>query len=162
MAMKWQEVGEQPCSVARTLSVVGDRWTMLILRNAFMGIRRFDDFQANLGVTRHLLSDRLKRLVEEDVLTKVAYQTSQQRFEYRLTEKGKDLYPVLLSLVKWGDKWMDRGLGAPVEYIHQACGKKFTPMLVCSECREEVNVHNVTPMLGEGFRASVEAQQSQG
>ncbi len=159
--MKWQEVGEQPCSVARALSVVGDRWTMLILRNAFMGIRRFDDFQANLGVTRHLLSDRLKRLVEEDVLKKVPYQDRQQRFEYRLTEKGKDLYPVLLSLVKWGDKWMDRGLGAPIEYVHQSCGKKFTPVLVCSECREEVNVRNVTPTLGEGFRASVEAKQSQ-
>lgn len=160
--MKWQEVGEQPCSVARALSVVGDRWTMLILRNAFMGIRRFDDFQANLGVTRHLLSDRLKRLVEEDVLKKVPYQDRQQRFEYRLTEKGKDLYPVLLSLVKWGDKWMDRGLGAPIEYVHQSCGKKFTPVLVCSECREEVNVRNVTPTLGEGFRASVEAKQQQG
>ena len=159
--MKWQEVGEQPCSVARALSVVGDRWTMLILRNAFMGIRRFDDFQANLGVTRHLLSDRLKRLVEEDVLKKVPYQDRQQRFEYRLTEKGKDLYPVLLSLVKWGDKWMDRGLGAPIEYVHHSCGKKFTPVLVCSECREEVNVRNVTPTLGEGFRASVEAKQSQ-
>lgn len=154
--MKWQEVGEQPCSVARALSVVGDRWTMLILRNAFMGIRRFDDFQANLGVTRHLLSDRLKRLVEEDVLKKVPYQDRQQRFEYRLTEKGRDLYPVLLSLVKWGDKWMDRGHGAPIEYVHHGCGKKFTALLVCSECHEEVTARNVTPIIGAGLQASLE------
>lgn len=153
--MKWQDVGEQPCSVARALSVIGDRWTLLILRNAFMGIRRFDDFQANLGVTRHLLSDRLKRLVEVDILKKVAYQERQQRFEYRLTEKGRDLYPVLLSLVKWGDQWMDQGLGAPIEYVHQACDQKFTPVLVCSECGEPVTARNVTPVIGAGFQAHI-------
>ncbi|RYE55419.1 MAG: transcriptional regulator [Sphingobacteriales bacterium] len=157
--MKWQEVGEQPCSIARALSVVGDRWTMLIMRNAFLGIRRFDDFQVNLGVTRHLLSDRLKRLVEEDILTKVPYQDRQQRFEYRLTEKGRELYPVILSLVKWGDKWMDQGLGAPLNYIHQSCGKSFVPLLVCSECHEEVTTRNVTPIMGNGFIASMQAKQ---
>lgn len=157
--MKWQEVGEQPCSIARALSVVGDRWTMLIMRNAFMGIRRFDDFQINLGVTRHLLSDRLKRLVEEDILKKVPYQDRQQRFEYRLTEKGRELYPVILSLVKWGDKWMDQGLGAPLNYIHQSCGKQFVPLLVCSECHEEVNTRNVTPIMGNGFIASMQSKQ---
>ena len=99
--MKWQNVGEQPCSVARALSVIGDRWTMLILRNAFVGIRRFDDFQANLGVTRHVLSDRLKRLVEHEILKRTPYQDRQERFEYRLTEKGLELYPVLLTLAAW-------------------------------------------------------------
>ena len=102
--MKWEEIGEQPCSVARTLSVLGDRWTMLILRNAFMGIRRFDDFQRSLGLTRHVLSERLKRLVEHEILVKVPYVERQERFEYQLTEKGLDLYPIILSMVQWADK----------------------------------------------------------
>lgn len=80
--MKWDDIGEQPCSIARTLSVIGDRWTMLIIRNAFMGMRRFDDFQQHLGVTRHVLSDRLKRLVEHEILVKVPYVNRQERFEY--------------------------------------------------------------------------------
>lgn len=96
--MKWQDVGEMPCSVARSLSLLGDRWTRLILRNAFLAIRRFDDFQAQLGVTRHILADRLSRLVEAEVLKKVPYQDNPPRHEYRLTEKGRDLYPVLLAL----------------------------------------------------------------
>lgn len=149
--MKWHDVGEQPCSVARTLSIVGDRWTMLILRNAFMGVRRFDAFQSVLGVTRHVLAERLKRLTEHEILIKVPYQDRQERFEYRLTEKGLDLYPLLLSLVKWGDKWMDLGLGAPLEYTHKTCGKKFTPLMVCSECGEPIDPRAVTPMIGPGM-----------
>src|SRR5690606_40440629 len=98
--MKWEEIGHQPCSIARTLSILGDRWTMLILRNAFMGMRRFDDFQQNLGVTRHVLSERLKRLVEHGILVKAPYFDRQERFEYRLTEKGLELYPILLSMSK--------------------------------------------------------------
>ena len=99
--MKWEEIGEQPCSVARTLSVLGDRWTMLILRNAFMGIRRFDDFQRSLGLTRHVLSERLKRLVEHEILVKVPYVERQERFEYQLTEKGLDLKETYSKRVKY-------------------------------------------------------------
>ncbi len=99
--MKWDDIGEQPCSIARTLSIMGDRWTMLILRNCFLGTRRFDDFQSHLGVTRHVLSERLKRLVEHDILVKTPYVDRQERFEYRLTEKGMELYPVLLSMANW-------------------------------------------------------------
>ena len=141
--MKWQSVGEQPCSVARTLSVMGDRWTMLILRNAFLGIRRFDDFQSSLGVTRHVLAERLKRLVEHGILKKTPYQDRQERFEYRLTEKGLDLQPILLTLTAWGDKWMDEGRGAPVIFHHRDCGHAFTPMVVCSVCKETVTARNI-------------------
>lgn len=144
--MKWDDIGSQPCSIARTLSVLGDRWTMLILRNAFTGMRRFDDFQQNLGVTRHVLSDRLKRLVEHGILIKVAYFDRQERFEYRLTEKGLELYPILLSMSKWADKWMDEGQGAPVQYIHKTCEKIFQPILVCSECSEELHAQQVKPI----------------
>ncbi|RZG85807.1 transcriptional regulator [Acinetobacter sp. WCHAc060033] len=149
--MKWEEIGKQPCSIARTLSVLGDRWTMLILRNSFMGIRRFDDFQENLGVTRHVLSERLKRLVEQEILVKVPYIDRQERFEYRLTEKGLDLYPILLTMTTWADKWMDEGLGAPVVYEHKSCGHQFTPTLICSECKEVISARQVKPMMTTAF-----------
>lgn len=142
--MKWQSVGEQPCSVARTLSIIGDRWTLLILRNAFLGIRRFDDFQQNLGVTRHVLAERLKRLVEHEILQKTPYYDRQERFEYRLTEKGMDLQPILLTLAAWGDKWMDEGQGAPVIFYHRDCGHAFTPTVVCSVCQGVVTARNIS------------------
>ncbi len=155
--MKWQDIGDIPCSIARSLAVLGDRWTLMVLRNAFLGIKRFDDFQTNLGVTRHVLAERLQRLVEAGVFAKVPYQQKPERFEYRLTEKGRDLYPVLLSLVAWGDKWLDEGRGAPLEYLHQPCGHKFRPTMVCSECGEPLNPRQVMPMIGPGFANPVKA-----
>lgn len=149
--MKWDDIGQQPCSIARTLSVLGDRWTMLIIRNAFMGLRRFDDFQENLGVTRHVLAERLKRLVEHEILYKVAYAERSDRFEYRLTEKGLQLYPILLSMTKWADQWMDEGLGAPVEYHHKTCGKTFQPILVCSECGEPIQAKSIKAVFTETY-----------
>lgn len=149
--MKWDQIGDQPCSIARSLSVIGDSWTAMIIRNAFLGVRKFEDFQKSLGVTRHVLSDRLKLLVEHEVLMKVPYSDTKKRFEYRLTPKGKDLYPVLLSLMKWGDRWMDLGLGAPVEYTHKVCGHKFTPVLVCSECNKLLLSKDVIATLGSGY-----------
>jgi len=149
--MRWDEIETQNCSIARSLSVVGDRWTLLILRECFLGVRRFEDFQAHLGVARHRLSDRLGRLVEDGVLKKVPYQDKPPRHEYRLTEKGKDLYPVLLSLVRWGDRWMDQGRGAPVVYRHNTCGHMTTPVLACSECGEALAAHEVTPLAGPGL-----------
>ncbi|HEY0438157.1 MAG TPA: helix-turn-helix domain-containing protein, partial [Phenylobacterium sp.] len=93
--MQWNELDRQPCSVSRTLSVIGDRWTLLILRDCFLKVRRFDDFQARLGIGRPILADRLQKLVDAFVLTKVAYRQNPTRYEYRLTEKGLDLYPVV-------------------------------------------------------------------
>ena len=151
--MKSEEISNQPCSIARTLGVIGDRWTSMVIRNCFLGIRRFDDFQRNLGVTRHVLADRLKNLVAEGILEKKPYTESQKRFEYRLTEKGRDLYPILLTMMNWGDKWLDQGLGAPVEYLHKPCEHKFTPVLVCSECGEPLNFREVQPMPGPGYSA---------
>ncbi len=158
--MKWEEIGKQPCSIARALSVLGDRWTMLILRNSFMGIRRFDEFQENLGVTRHVLSERLKRLVEQDILIKVPYVDRQERFEYRLTEKGLDLYPILLTMTTWADKWMDEGLGAPVVYEHKSCGHQFTPTLVCSQCKEVVTARQVKPQMTAAFYQYIEKNKT--
>lgn len=157
--MKWEEIGDQPCSVARTLSVLGDRWTMLILRNAFMGVRRFDDFQRSLGLTRHVLSERLKRLVEHEILVKVPYVQRQERFEYQLTEKGLDLYPIILAMVQWADKWMDLGMGKPLEFTHKSCGQKINPKVVCSECNGLIHVQDVRVAAGPGYFAFVEQKQ---
>ncbi len=151
--MKWRELDGTPCSVARSLAIVGDRWTILILRNAFLRTRRFDDFQAQLGITRHLLAGRLAKLVKLGVMSKVAYQERPPRYEYRLTEMGRDWYSVQLALVAWGDKWLAGEAGAPLEYMHQKCGHKFRPLVVCSECREPLDVREVTPIIGPGLRA---------
>lgn len=158
--MKWQDIGDMPCSVARSLALLGDRWTLLVLRNAFLGMRRFDDFQAGLGVTRHVLADRLARLVEGGVLKKVPYQDNPPRHEYRLTEMGRDLYPVLLALTRWGDRWLDEGKGAPLEYVHKTCGHSFRPTMVCSECGEAVTPFDVQPVAGPGLAAAVRKQRA--
>lgn len=146
--MRWDEIGQQVCSVARALSVVGERWTLLILRDAFLGTRRFEQFQSRLGITRHRLSERLGKLVEEGVLIKVRYSEKPLRYEYRLTRKGLGLYPVLMTLGQWGDQWLDRGEGPPVEYFHQRCGNKMRPQLTCNCCGEALKPPQVTPMVG--------------
>jgi len=151
--MKWNDVSDMPCSVARSLSVIGDRWTLLILRNAFMRMRRFDDFQSSLGLTRHLLASRLKRLVDEGILARVPYQPSPMRYEYVLTDKGKALHPVLMALAAWGDAWMDKGMGAPLLYQHRACGHVMHPVMVCSACSEPLVATEVVPLPGPGLLA---------
>ena len=146
--MRWDDIDLQVCSVARALSVVGERWTLLILRDAFYGTRRFEQFQASLGITRHRLSERLGKLVEQGVLTRVRYSEKPARYEYRLTRKGLALYPVLMTLGRWGDEWMDRGEGAPVEFFHQRCGQRTQPTVTCSECGEVLRPQHVTPIVG--------------
>ncbi|WP_293390031.1 helix-turn-helix domain-containing protein [Nevskia sp.] len=150
--MKWRELDGTPCSVARSLAIVGDRWTILILRNAFLRTRRFDDFQAQLGITRHLLASRLAKLVKLGVMSKLTYQERPPRYEYRLTEMGRDWYSVQLALVAWGDRWLAGEAGAPLEFVHQKCGHKFQPLTVCSECREPLDVREITPIIGPGLR----------
>ncbi|MEM6486071.1 MAG: helix-turn-helix domain-containing protein [Pseudomonadota bacterium] len=154
--MRWDQIDQQVCSVARALSVVGERWTLLILRDAFLGVRRFERFQESLGITRHRLSERLGKLVEQGVLTRVRYCDKPVRYEYRLTRKGLALYPVLMTLGRWGDEWMDRGEGPPIEYFHQTCGKKFLPELTCSECGEVLRPHQVTAMVGPALAHHVQ------
>ncbi|MFL1404412.1 winged helix-turn-helix transcriptional regulator [Marinobacter sp. M1N3S26] len=150
--MRWQELDQQPCSLARTLSVVGDRWTLMVLRDCFLGVRRFDDFEKRLGITRHVLTDRLKKLVEQDVLRKVPYQQRPLREEYRLTEKGLELHPVILALVSWGDRHMADDQGAPLQHIHKACGQVMKPVTVCSECGELVTARDIRVQVGPGWR----------
>ena len=145
--MRWSEIGEVDCSVARALSVVGDRWTLLVLRDAFLGVRRFEDFRANTGASRPLLTERLGTLVEHDVLLRVRYQERPDRYEYRLTEKGAGLYPVIVSLLAWGDTWMTGEGGPPVQLRHEACGHTMTPRLTCPDCGEGIDARGVRPVL---------------
>lgn len=105
-ASRWDELATDWCPVARAMSVIGDRWTLLIVRDCFLGKSRFEEFQKSLGVTRHILSDRLKRLVEQGVLERNAYSRKPLRYDYRLSEKGRDFAPALIGLKDWGKKHM--------------------------------------------------------
>jgi DNA-binding HxlR family transcriptional regulator len=155
--MRWRDIGDQICPIARSLSVVGDRWSMLVLREAFLGTRRFEDFQQRTGAARNVLSDRLEKLVEHQVLERRPYQEKPTRYEYRLTEKGLDLYPVLMALVRWGDRWLDDGRGRPIEHRHKACGRVMQMEAVCSECGEPLDPRAVEVKLGPALRADPEA-----
>ena len=136
--MRWSEIDQQDCSVAQALSIVGDRWTLLVLRDAFMRVRRFEDLLESTGAPRPILSERLKTLVENGVLEKRLYSERPDRFEYRLTEMGLDLWPVLISLLRWGDKWMPDKDGPPVVVRHKGCGSAVLPELACPDCGEWV------------------------
>jgi DNA-binding HxlR family transcriptional regulator len=148
--MRWQELKGEACSVARTVAVIGDRWTLLILRDCFLKVRRFEQFQERLGITRHLLADRLRKLVREGVLKKVVYKARPKRYEYRLTEKGLALHPVLMAIVHWGDEHASGARGRPLLHRHRRCGDTFDPVLVCSECGEPVGPRDVAVEIGPG------------
>lgn len=140
--MKHDELQDLYCSVARTWSVVGERWTMMILRECFRGERRYDQFRSKLGLGSNVLNDRLRVLVDEGVLDRVRYQDRPPRYEYRLTTKGADLYPVLLALVAWGDKYKNDV--PPMRLIHRSCGHTTEPRMTCSHCAEPVSWREMT------------------
>jgi DNA-binding HxlR family transcriptional regulator len=158
MAMRRTSFAEMNCSVARTLEVVGEWWTMLVVREAFSGVRRFDDFQGRLGIARNVLAARLQRLVDFGILERRLYQERPERYEYRLTEKGFDLYPVLLSLMHWGDRWMAGPEGPPVRLVHENCGHEATSMLSCSECGEELRPREVRALMSGTGRPLVDRE----
>jgi DNA-binding HxlR family transcriptional regulator len=148
--MRWDQLVAQPCSLARTVAIIGDRWTLLILRDCFLRVRRFDDFQARLGIGRPILADRLGKLVRSGVLEKVKYRENPARYEYRLTRRGFDLHPVILSLVHWGDVHLSGEQGRPLLHRHQGCGQIFDPVMTCSECGEALTPQSVQVLDGPG------------
>ncbi|MBW8766776.1 MAG: helix-turn-helix transcriptional regulator [Geodermatophilales bacterium] len=135
------------CSVAGTLAVVGEKWSLLVLREAFLGVRRFAEFQANLGAPKAVLSDRLATLVERGILRRVPYQAEgeRQRHEYRLTQKGIDLYPTLVALMQWGDTYLSDG-AAPLELAHRDCGAGVHLALVCDVGHRLTGARDVRPV----------------
>jgi DNA-binding HxlR family transcriptional regulator len=128
---------ELTCSIARTLQLIGDRWTLLILRDAFRGVRRFDGFAEDLGIARNLLADRLARLVEHGIFEKVPYNERPLRYEYRLTERGLDLSPALVAFMRWGDKHLAEA-EPPVVLVHRRCGHPLDQVFVCWECDQTI------------------------
>lgn len=150
--MKWEELGNQPCSIARTIAVIGDRWTMMILRDCFNGSKRFDEFQNSLGISRTIVTHRLSLLLEEGVLKKLPYQEKPLRYEYKLTEKGLDLYPILMSMFRWGDKHYAEEAGPPLLFQHTTCGHEFNSVLCCGACGDEITPHDVKVTAGPGLK----------
>lgn len=144
------------CSVARTLEIVGERWTLMILRDAFFGVSRFGDFADDLGIARNVLQDRLERLVEEGVLERVPYQERPPRHEYHLTAKGRDLWPVLISLMKYGDRHLAPG-GAPLLLTHRDCGGEMDDRRICSTCGKHLTREDVKARRGPGARVPAQA-----
>jgi len=137
------------CSVAQCLEVVGEWWSMLIIRDAFLGVTRFDQFQERLGIARNILNQRLTRLVEAGVFDKVAYSDHPPRYDYRLTAKGRDLWPVLTAMRQWGDKYAAPD-GPPLRVVHNKCGKTALAISTCSACGEPLAARDVRAVRGPG------------
>lgn len=138
------------CSIGRTLEVVGEWWTPLIVRDIYLGLRRFGDIAENLGISRNLLTQRLDRLVDDGILERKPYQERPPRDEYHLTEAGRDLVPVLMAVMAWGDRWVTPPGGPPATLVHDTCGAAFAPQVTCSNCGGEVTAEGVIARPGPG------------
>lgn len=159
--MSWAEVGDTVCPIARSLAMVGERWTVLILRELFLGVRRFEDFKAQTGMSSHLLSTRLKQLESDGVVTRHRYCERPPRYEYRLTSKGLDLYPLLLVLKSWGEKWggFEPGAEPALVITHRQCGHEAGHKLVCPSCDQPFGPKDATVTLGQEFAAERQARR---
>ena len=131
----------------RAFQVLGDRWTSHVIASAFMGRRRFGDLQSALGIAPNILSDRLSRLVDLGVLRKTLYQDKPQRWEYRLTDQGRDLYPLIAELNRWGDRWLDGGKGPPLITYHRPCGQPLKAKITCDQCGEPAGLDSIATAL---------------
>ncbi len=148
----------QVCSIAKSLEVIGERWSLLIVRDVMNGKRRFDELQGSLGVARNVLSARLQRLVEEDILERRRYQTSPERFEYFLTEKGLDLWPSLIALLGWGDRHSAGPAGPPMLIVHKECGGPVSDRGVCERCGKVLEARDAKALPGPGLDAASAAE----
>ena len=137
------------CSVAQCLEVVGEWWSMLIVRDLFLGITRFEDFQQRLGISRNILSQRLDHLLERGVIAREPYCEHPVRYDYRLTDKGKDLWLVLTAMRQWGDRW-EAPQGAPLQLVHNGCGHVAQVVGACSECGEPASRRDMRAVDGPG------------
>jgi DNA-binding HxlR family transcriptional regulator len=150
--MQRTQFGEMACSIARTLDVIGEPWSPLILRDVFAGVTRFDQIQADLGISRKVLAERLKWLVDTGVLEQREYSAKPPRHDYVLTAKGRELCDLLLVMVRWGDRWTAGAAGPPVLYRHHACGQISQVDLCCAHCRQPMHAGDVDILPGPGAR----------
>jgi DNA-binding HxlR family transcriptional regulator len=146
----------QVCSIAKALEVIGERWSLLIVRDVMNGRRRFDALQKGLGIARNVLSARLQRLVEEDILERRLYQKSPERHEYFLTEKGLDLWPALVALLGWGDRHSPTQNGPPMLIVHKQCGGPVSDRGVCESCGKVLHARDARALAGPGVAGDVE------
>jgi DNA-binding HxlR family transcriptional regulator len=152
-AVQRKSFADMNCSIAQCLEIVGEWWTLLILRDVFLGYSRFDEFESRLGIARNVLTQRLERLVDAGVLERVPYQERPVRHDYLLTEKGRDLWQVVTAMRQWGDRWAAPG-GAPVELVHRACGEVVDVVPSCSHCGEQLTTLDVQARPGPGLRTT--------
>lgn len=149
--MQRTQHGDMACSIARTLDVIGEPWSPLVLRDVWAGVNRFDQIQADLGISRKVLTERLNHLVEHGILERKPYD-ARPRFEYRLTEKGADLVEMLMVMVRWGDRWLAGEAGPPVLYRHHACGQVGHVEPRCSACGQPMRADDIDLLPGPGAR----------
>lgn len=137
------------CSIARTIDLIGEWWTPLILRDLFQGHSRFEDIRRNLGIASNVLSVRLERLLEHDIVSRRQYQDAPPRFEYLLTEKGRDLFPIMATLTAFGDRWLATPDAPPAPFTHD-CGHPADAVVTCGHCGDELTADRVRPQQGPG------------
>jgi DNA-binding HxlR family transcriptional regulator len=157
--MDWLETSTENCPIQRTLDIVGEKWTFLILRDAFNGVRRFDDFKRHVGLSDPVLADRLRKLVQAGILSTRPYRDpgTRTRHEYRLTDKGLDLYPVLIALLRWGERHHPDPGGPQIEVRHRDCGAPVDAVVRCRADHEELTARQTVARPGPGARPVVRA-----
>jgi DNA-binding HxlR family transcriptional regulator len=150
--MKHDDLLDENCAIARSSGVIGERWVWVILRQAFNGARRFEEFHRGIGLARNVLTDRLNWLVRHGILERRPYAEGKARElnEYRLTDKGRALYPVYTALMQWGNEWTDLP-APPVDLLHKPCGHRVDVRVVCSHCGDDIGVHDTEPVVGRGL-----------
>jgi DNA-binding HxlR family transcriptional regulator len=150
--MKHSALREENCAIARSSAVVGERWVWVILRQAFNGARRFEDFQRGIGLARNVLTDRLNRLVDHGILERRPYSQGAARdlHEYRLTDKGRALFPAYVALMQWGNEWTELP-APPVDLLHKPCGHRTTVRVVCDHCGDDIDARDTEPVVGRGL-----------
>jgi DNA-binding HxlR family transcriptional regulator len=152
----------QICSIARTLELVGERWTLLVIREVFNGHRKFSEMQRSLGVARNVLTDRLQGLVDEGILERRPYSERPERYEYFLTEKGLDLWPLMVSLMQWGDKWEPLPDGRPMVVVHKGeCGGEIDDRRMCTKCGKALTVREARAVEGPGMKAALDSLKAE-
>jgi DNA-binding HxlR family transcriptional regulator len=145
----------QICSIAKSLEVIGERWSLLIVRDVMNGNRRFGEMQASLGVARNVLSARLQRLIDENILERRQYQDSPARYEYFLTEKGLDLWPALIALLNWGDRYSSGPEGPPKVIVHKVCGGRVSDRGICESCGQLLHARDARQVPGPGLATAL-------